>query len=124
MALTYEERVLWEAAQGAALKRIDAQRVAAEQDDAEWANLTRSFAPTEALDAIADAKAGYGAGTLAQADHDALVASINARTRHVETTESAKTKFDAKLAAARADNATSVDSLTDAQFEKLWDSVR
>jgi hypothetical protein len=124
MALTYEERVQWEAAQSAALKKIDAQRVAAEQADAEWANLTRSFAPAEAVDAIADAKARLEAGTLPQADHDALVTSISARTRHIETPESAKAKFDAKLANARADNETNVDSLTDAQFDKLWESVR
>lgn len=90
----------------------------------EWANLTRSFAPAEAVDAVADARARFEAGTLPQADHDALVASINARTRHIETPKSAKVSFDTKLATARADNGTSVDLLTDAQFAKLWDSVR
>ncbi len=124
MALTPDEQRARNRAEALAQDKLAAARAIESVVNDAWDNATRSYWPEEAITEIADAQRRLDAGELDQRDHDALVTSINARTRRIYTPESAKVTFDAKLAAARRDNATAVDSLSEAQLNSLWDSIR
>jgi hypothetical protein len=123
--LTWEERRALDIQEAAAQKKIAQQHAAEAQANDEWDALTRNYWPDEAAVALTAAAEKLAAGSLSQADHDALIVSINARTRGLATTpEAIKAAFDAQLAVARQDNATAVDSLTEAQFDALWESIK
>ena len=125
MALTWQEKQAVELQEAAAQRKIAKQHEAAAADDAAWDALTKNFWPAESVAAILDADQRLAAGTLSEADHAALVTSINARTRGADATpEGVKAAFDAKLAVAKQTNATAVDSLNDEQFNALWDSIK
>jgi hypothetical protein len=90
----------------AAQKLVDAKHEANNAFEQEWADCMRTFTPEQADAAISalpdDEK------------REAQTASIKARTIAPPST------FADKLAAIK--DTTAVESLTDSQFDKLWDS--
>ena len=124
MSLTWEEQRDIDRQGAAAQKKLAEQRAAETKADDDWNALTRSYWPDEAAAAIVDAEKRLQASELSQAEHEAFIVS-NARTRTLATTpEAVRTAFDTQLAVARRDNATAVDSLNEAQFDALWESMK
>ena len=123
MPLTYEEQQAHAREEAGAQRKIAANHAAEAAANAEWDELTRHYWPTDAAVALAAASEKLAAGNLSQSDHDALVVSINQRTRRPDTPEHIAREFERKVADATGKYGTVVDGLTDEQFTRLWESI-